>query len=230
MFASDCDLSAVARAIGEPARAAMLQRLMDGQAHTASALAATARISNSAATAHLHQLVTANLVTVVQAGRRKLHRLASSDVAVEALAAIAPPQPVESMRQARTGRRLQQARVCYAHLGGSVAVAVSGHLAAAGVVDPCAQGVTGRVHHFSDPLLAALGITDLPPGPGPATRGCLDWTERVPHLAGRLGATLLAAMLTHGWIARRPRDRALTVTETGIERLAQFAIMPPLET
>ena len=222
VFTGEYDLSPIGRAIAEPARAAILQRLMDGQAHTASALAAAARVSPSAASPHLHVLVSAGLVTVAQAGRRRLHTIASPEVAaaIEALAAISPPIPVESLRQARTGSRLQRARVCYSHLGGSLAVTMTAHLVRAGVVDLPEQGRPARVHHLDHPLLETLGIAGVPLGPGPSARGCLDWTERVPHLAGRLGSALLTAMITRNWVTRRPRDRALTITTAGENHLA----------
>lgn len=226
MFPADCDLTVIGRAIAEPARAAMLQRMMDGQAHTAGALAAAARISPSAASAHLRHLVEANLVNVTRIGRRKLHVLSSPEVAaaIEALAAISPPQPVETLREAHTGSRLQRARICYSHLGGSLAVTLTDHLVVAGIVDPPRQGHPGAVHFLAHPLLAALGITRLPAGSGPAVRGCLDWTERTPHLAGRLGSALLTALLAQRWLTRRPNDRALTITETGFGLLTDLAI------
>jgi hypothetical protein len=59
---------------------------------------------------------------------------------------------------------------------------------------------------------------------GPAVRGCLDWTEGAPHLAGRLGSALLAALLAHRWLLRRPRDRALTITGPGREQLRRLGI------
>jgi hypothetical protein len=50
-------------------------------------------------------------------------------------------------------------------------------------------------------------------------RACLDWSERRPHLAGALGAGVAGAFLGHGWVVRRPDDRALVVTTTGREAL-----------
>ena len=59
-----------------------------------------------------------------------------------------------------------------------------------------------------------------PDGRRPAVRGCLDWTERRPHVAGRLGAHLLDAVLDEGWVSRVPGDRSLRVTESGRAALA----------
>jgi hypothetical protein len=47
----------------------------------------------------------------------------------------------------------------------------------------------------------------------------VDWTERRPHVAGSLGAALLASMLERDWVQRRPDGRALNVTAAGREAL-----------
>jgi DNA-binding transcriptional ArsR family regulator len=224
--ASDYDLAAAGRAIAEPARAAMLLRMMDGQAHTARDLAAAARLRPSAATAHLRRLVDARLVSVTASGRQKLHTLASPEVAtaIEALAAISPLLPVESLRAARAGTQLQVARACYSHLGGALSVAIGDRLAADGIVDPLIRGETGHVRTLDHPLLSALAITELPAGSGPAVRGCLDWTEGAPHLAGRLGSAILSALLDQKWLLRRPKDRALNITDLGNARLDELGL------
>lgn len=226
MTASDYDLAAAGRAIAEPARAAMLLRMMDGQAHTARDLAVAAQLRPSAATAHLRRLVDARLVAVTASGRQKLHTLASPEVAtaIEALAAISPLLPVESLRAARTGSQLQVARACYSHLGGALAVAIGERLAADGTVDPLKRGEAGHIRTLDHPLLTALAITELPAGSGPAVRGCLDWTEGAPHPAGRLGSAILSALLDQKWLVRRPKDRALNLTPLGNARLAELGL------
>ncbi|AEH09020.1 MULTISPECIES: ArsR/SmtB family transcription factor [Protofrankia] len=217
MHASDYDLAAVAKVIGEPARATMLLRLMDGQAHAASALAAAAGVSQSTASAHLSHLADAGLITVRAEGCRRLHVLASADVAaaVEALGCIAPLLPVESLTQARTGSKLQFARACYSHLGGSLAVGVTRHLLDDGVISMDADRHSIELLTLDHQLLRALDITTLSAGSGPVARGCLDWTEQQPHLAGRLGTAILAALLSKGWLLRRRHDRALDLTDEG---------------
>ncbi len=204
----------------------MLLRMMDGQAHTARDLAAAARLRPSAATAHLRRLVDARLVSVTASGRQKLHTLASPEVAaaIEALAAISPLLPVESLRAAQTGTQLQVARACYSHLGGALSVAIGDRLAADGIVDPLVGGEASHVRTLDHPLLSALGITELPAGSGPAARGCLDSTEGAPHLAGRLGSAILSALLDQKWLLRRPKDRALNIADLGNARLDELGL------
>lgn len=229
---ADYDLAATGRAIADPARAAMLLRMMDGRAHTAGDLARAAGTSPSAASAHLRRLIEANLVVVTADGRRRLHQLASADVAsaIESLAVVSPVLPVEhGLRQAHAGSRLQVARVCYGHLGGELAVAITTALTAGGLITTLSARKPGEVHSLDHPLLRALDITTVPPGSGPEVRGCLDWTEHTPHLAGRLGSAMLTAMVEREWLRTRPRDRALTVTDHGETELERLGIWPGFE-
>lgn len=95
---------------------------------------------------------------------------------------VSPLLRVESLRQARTGSRLQIARACHSHLGGSLAVAITNTLIADGAVALNTQG-TVAVRSLQHPLLCTLGISRLPTGSAPDVRACSDWTERSPHLA-----------------------------------------------
>src|SRR6201994_4486126 len=46
-------------------------------------------------------------------------------------------------------------------------------------------------------------------------RPCLDWSERRPHIAGRLGAALACRCFELGWIARQRDTRAVAITPAG---------------
>jgi DNA-binding transcriptional ArsR family regulator len=219
------DIASVAQAIGEPARAAMLLQLMDGAAHSARALATVAGIAPSTASSHLRRLCDAGLVEATDAGRRRLHRLAGSEVAqlVEALAALGPPRLPARMQPSPPAGPLLRARACYGHLAGQLGIDLAVLLHKDGVVDDLAPGETSAVRTFDHPLLVAFGITELP-GPGPAVRACLDWSHGTAHLAGKLGAALLTALLDKGWVRRRPDGRALRITETGQRQLGDLGI------
>lgn len=49
----------------------------------------------------------------------------------------------------------------------------------------------------------------------PLLRFCMDWTEQQHHLAGHLGAELLAAFLDNGWVTRTKGQRAVRLTVDG---------------
>jgi hypothetical protein len=157
---------------------------------------------------------------------RRLHTIASPAVAaaIEAIAAISPLLPTESLRHARAGSRLRTARVCYSHLGGTLAVSITRELRASGVIpsSPTPGDANGAM--LDHPLITRLCITDLPDPSVPAARLCQDWTEGEAHLAGPLGSVVLAATLEQGRLQRRPRDRALNVTPTGIEHLTELGL------
>ena len=115
-------LSEVAALMGDPARAAMLQLLMDGRAHTASELALTAGITAQTASGHLSRMVEANLLAVRAQGRNRFYRLASTDVAhaIESLMALAGQRAEPASRSAawRRDPDLRFCRTCYDHLAG----------------------------------------------------------------------------------------------------------------
>src|SRR3981189_3059108 len=133
-------LSEVAALMGDPARAAMLQLLMDGRAHTASELALTAGITAQTASGHLSRMVDGSLLAARAQGRNRFYRLASPDVAhaIESLMAIvgtraAPASPAAPWRP---GPDLRFCRTCYAHLAGQVGIAVTDSLTRAGHIEP----------------------------------------------------------------------------------------------
>jgi hypothetical protein len=64
---------------------------------------------------------------------------------------------------------------------------------------------------FSD----LLGERMPAPSRGDAVKSCLDWTERRPHLGGRLGVLLLDELESRQWVRRGPEPRAVRLTEPG---------------
>lgn len=52
-------------------------------------------------------------------------------------------------------------------------------------------------------------------------RRCLDWTARRPHLAGGLGAAILACFLARRWVARTD-SRALRITRHGTAAIGRL--------
>lgn len=124
---ADSEVSVPAALIGEPARAAMLVALLDGRSRPAGELARTAGVSAGTASEHLSRLTAGGLTTVTRSGRHRYYRLSGHEVAraLEALQALAPPRPVRSLRDARTGSALVLARSCYDHLAGELAIHIA---------------------------------------------------------------------------------------------------------
>ena len=215
------DVARAAALIGDPARATLLLALTEDEQLSARALAARAGIAPSTASGHLAKLVDAGLLAVDASGRHRYFRLAERAVAdaLEALAAIAPSNPVRSLRDATVGEALRQARTCYDHLAGRLGVELTAALEAERVlVRRNGAYLLGR---RASSRLAALGIdvASLERQRRPLVRSCLDWSERRPHVAGAVGAALAQRLFELGWIERRERNRSVTVTEKGARAL-----------
>lgn len=207
------DLAAVGAAIGDPARALMLDALLGGRALPATDLARIGRVAPSTASGHLARLTRARLVEVEPRGRHRYYRLAGPDVAhaLEALAAVAPAVATRSLSASHRNTAERAARSCYDHLAGQLGMAVTDGLVDAGALEHSSLAL-------ADPgPFAALGVDveTEPTGGRPRTRACLDWSERRRHLAGHLGAAVLDSMLDRRWVTRAPRGRALCLTEDG---------------
>jgi DNA-binding transcriptional ArsR family regulator len=220
-------IAEVAAAIGEPARAAMLTVLMDGRALTAAELAGVAGIAPQTASTHLARLIGAELITVEKQGRHRYHRLAGPAIAclLERLmqhttGGVAP------RRVPRTGPRdeaMRCARTCYDHLAGRLGVAITDALVAQGHVE--IDDEAGLITDRGVAFFARIGIA-LPKASRrltrPLCRPCLDWSERRPHLAGRLGAAICTHGFDAGWLRRIDDTRAVSVTPKGQAAMAKI--------
>jgi DNA-binding transcriptional ArsR family regulator len=218
---ADADIAAVGALIGDRARAAMLNALMGGEPMSAGELARVSGVSPSGATAHLRRLREGRLVADEAAGRQRVFRLAGPELAeaLEALALVAPPLAVRGLREARALGALKQARTCYDHLAGELGVAVTDALVEREILarDDGGFAVTGGGSDWFGPF--GLDLDALRRTRRSFARGCVDWTERRPHVAGSLGAGIAATFFSRGWVRRRPGGRAIVVTAAGAEWL-----------
>ena len=219
--------SHIAAAIGEPARARMLFALLDDRARTSTELALVAEVSPSTASVHLARLHAARLVELQVQGRHRYYRLASRRVAqtLEQLSVLAAGtrRRAAAALQPSTPAHLTGARTCYDHIAGALGVALHDALIARGwlVLNAPRRGAYSATE-VGRRQLAAVGIDldELRSARRRLVFGCLDWSERRPHLAGALGAALLAMMLEKRWVRRERHSRALSVTAIGTRELA----------
>ena len=211
------DISAAAALLADPTRARFVQALSETRALPASELAAVAGVSNSTASAHLAKLVEGGLLAGERHGRHRYFRLADPTVAaaVEALSLIAPRHPVRSLRESVVAETLREARTCYDHLAGVLGVAVTRALERERTLR--ANERDYELTRRGEARLSGFGldVEALRSERRAFARRCLDWSERDYHLAGALGAALAARLFELGWVERRPRTRAITVTPAG---------------
>lgn len=220
----DVDLAAAARLIGEPARAAMLNALLSGEALAAGELARAAGVAPGTASEHLARLLAGGMVEVVVAGRHRYYRLGSADVAraLEALALISPTMPITSLRRSRADAALATARTCYDHIAGRLGVAVHDALVERAALELGADGY--ELTPSGGKLLTGMGVdvASARVRRRSFARPCIDFTERRSHLAGALGAAICHRMLDAGWVVRRATgQRSLRITDAGLRGLAQ---------
>ncbi|PZS31716.1 MAG: transcriptional regulator [Pseudonocardiales bacterium] len=221
---SNADLAPVARLIGDPTRAVMLDALLAGRPLAAGELARLAGVTAQTASAHLGLLLDAGLIGVEKQGRHRYFRLAGEDVAgaLEALALISPARPVRSLRQSQSARALGYARTCYDHLAGVAGVAVLDAMLDQEWLRTGEGGYDLTVTGAAAVEGLGLDVAALRERRRSFARPCLDWTERRPHLAGSVAAAMTATMIERGWfVRRRAGDRGLRVTESGIAGLAE---------
>ena len=215
---ADSRVSAIAAAIGEPARARML--IMPGRwtGTHGTELAVVADVSPSTASVHLQRLRSEKLVTVHVQGKHRYYSLGGTNVAdaLEALSVLAGGRREPFVATAPDD--LRAARTCYDHVAGTLGVSLHdrftalGWLSAAdirnGDYDPTPTGARA---------LSTIGI-DVEATQSLRRRfafPCLDWSERRPHLGGALAAALLAVALKRKWLIRELDSRALHVTPDG---------------
>jgi len=215
-------LSNAAALIGEPSRAAMLWTLMGGESRPAGELALLANVSPQTASNHLRLLRDAGLLNVSMVGRNRFYTLGGPHVAaaLEALAAVFPGLPVSrGAAHPQPTPELAFARTCYDHLAGEVAVAMMNRLRSRGFLREHDGGF--RLTAEGERFLSEMGI-DTAAVTAKRRRfayACLDWTHRVPHLGGALGAALLDWLLRSGSIVRRKTSRAVRLTDAGRRQL-----------
>jgi DNA-binding transcriptional ArsR family regulator len=205
---STSNFAEIAALVGDPARARMLNALMDGRALTASELAAVAGITAQTGSGHLGQMVTAGLISVEKQGRHRYHRLATPSIAgmLEAIMQVAAElqPPAKPLRTGPRDAGLRAARTCYDHFAGRLGVALADGLITLGHIELTVDA--GLVTDTGNDFFANLGI-ELSQGRTVKSgrvlcRPCLDWSERRPHLAGVLGAALCRHSFAQGWVRR----------------------------
>ena len=241
----DTDIAKVAALLADPARTKILLALGDSRALSASVLSDEAGVSPSTASSHLKKLLEGGFLAVERHGRHRYYRLAGPHVAelLEALARVAPPAPVKSLREGTRAQAVRFARTCYDHLAGRLGTELMAAMLERGLL----EGGDGRfdparaeADRLSAPgwdvdyRLTERGVEELArfgvdvrelPRRRRLIRYCVDWSEQRHHLSGAAGRALAARLLELRWIRRADAGRAVFVTDLGRRELsANFGI------
>jgi DNA-binding transcriptional ArsR family regulator len=223
MTSPSLDMAEIGALIGDPARANMLAALIDGRSLTAKELAYVAGVAPQTASGHLARLAAANLVALSARGRFHYYRLASALVGqmLEGVMAVAAVQLPPRRLPARIDAGMRLARTCYDHVAGQLGVGIADMLVARGHVELAEDG--GQITETGSAFLAEFGAEPAANkgSQRPFCRPCLDWSERRPHIAGRVGAALCTRFFELGWIEKQRDSRAVAITAAGRRGFAE---------
>jgi DNA-binding transcriptional ArsR family regulator len=211
------DISHIASLVGDPARANMLSALIGGTALTASELALEAGVTLQTASSHLAKLTAGGLLKLSVQGRHRYFALAGPSVAamLEAIMGVAATLGPQRVRPGPRDSAMREARICYDHLAGGLAVAMLDGLVARGVIERDDESLwLGRDARtfFAE---RGIDVAALSGARRPVCRGCLDWSVRRSHLAGSLGAAILSRAFQEKWARREPGARVIAFSPQG---------------
>ena len=164
------DIAHIANLVGDPARANMLTALVGGTALTASELAQEAGVMLPTASSHLAKLTAGGLLKLTVQGRHRYFALAGPHIAamLESIMGVAATVGPQRVRPGPRDKPMREARVCYDHLAGDLAVAMFDGLLAKGVLVRTDDAV--RLGDLAQPFFASFGIDTVgvvkaaPPG------------------------------------------------------------------
>jgi DNA-binding transcriptional ArsR family regulator len=214
------------RALADPTRYAILQRLCAGPA-TVSELVEETGGTQAGVSNHLALLRERELVSSERIGRHVAYALSGPAIAdvLEAVGAVACDDHTDTVPELVTARR------CYDHLAGRLAVALFESLVEQRALRGTPGPYVSRTERTSygevtlgaraADVFGSLGIVldDLRAQRRHFAIACNDWTESRPHLAGALGAAFGDALLREGWLQRRSGTRAVRITPAGRREL-----------
>ena len=210
----------IAALVGDPARSNMLTALLGGRALTASELAHQAGITPQTASSHLSKLESGGLIEQEKQGRHRYYRLSDPDVAavLEGLAGLAARAGHIRVRTGPKNPALRRARICYDHLAGDLGVQMLDSMKKQRLLRQGKQAIelTAEGERFMAKALQ-IDAASLAHPRRPLCKACLDWSERRHHLAGTLGAAIMARFTELNWAARdaAPGSRVVNFTRSG---------------
>ncbi|HEY8293298.1 MAG TPA: metalloregulator ArsR/SmtB family transcription factor [Thermomicrobiales bacterium] len=212
-----------AQALSDETRLRLLAILCAGDA-TVNDLAARLALAQPRISMHLALLRHAGLVEAATVGRQRTYhvdaeRIQAMFAALGGLMSATIHAPKRSAQAARAIQRdmpIRHARTCYDHLAGVTGVQLLDAFVERGWLTT-EEGPRPR-YRLTPAGEAALRARGVALDQAKQARrmyafGCLDWTERRPHLGGALGAAVLHALEETGIIHRDGTTRTMLLTK-----------------
>ena len=228
-------MAAIGSALGDDTRLRLLTTLLDSgtTGFTVTDLAERLSLPQPRISTHLAILHEVGLVERKPSGRARIYRATGDRAnplldARQAAAGLEAPPPASllAMKEVVRNSEYRNVRTCYDHLAGLAAVDLldqfvfdrwlvrSGGADERPTYDPTDDGKQA---------FARLGVDVdvLNEGRRQVACGCLDWTERRPHLAGALGAAVLDSLQKGGFVERTPGSRRVQLIRNLDEWIAR---------
>jgi len=221
-IAQAAQVSQAARTLSHPTRLRILLALLEGEA-TPTDLSRSLGLTPEVVARHLSTLGRAGMARCEGEGAA---RVCSADAervepALEALRRLgvpgrdaSAPSP-QAAREVRRNSPMRQARTCHDHMGGSEGVALLEGMVARGWLTPEGPRPVYLLTLEGGRALAERGVELERRGRSRRTfaYGCLDWTERRPHLGGALGAAVRRALQESGYLRHKRGTRVIEVVK-----------------
>ena len=218
------DIAHIANLVGDPARANMLTALVGGTALTASELAQEAGVMLPTASSHLAKLTAGGLLKLTVQGRHRYFALAGPHIAamLESIMGVAATVGPQRVRPGPRDKPMREARVCYDHLAGDLAVAMLDGLLAKGVLVRTATRSASEPRRSRSSRHCGIDVGALSSrdarSAAPASTGACG--ARIWPAA--LGAAILDKVFAEKWARRESGGRVVTFSPKGRQAFASM--------
>ena len=110
---------------------------------------------------------------------------------------------------------IKTARTCYDHMAGELGVAVTNGLIKKRIIKLNEKifEITPKGTEWFGEL--GIDVDEQRARKRKFSYACIDWTERVPHLAGSMGEALCSKFFERDWVKRTSEPRVIQLTPTG---------------
>jgi DNA-binding transcriptional ArsR family regulator len=217
-------IARLAGIFSDPTRVKLLILLMEArEGMTTMDLSTRLGVLQPRVSSHLSILLKHDAVLVTERGRQRIYKVSPKvaslvkDLSVMSGSGKILPSS-NAIKEVKNNSAIRQCRSCYDHLAGVAGVELLEDILCLGWLTKTGQSankVSYRLTRTGIKSLEERGV-DLV-GAQKSNRtfayGCLDWTEREPHLGGSLGSAVLNSMLSTGIVERKTGTRALKLVK-----------------
>lgn len=174
---------------------------------------------------HLAILLQHKIVSVSERGRQRIYSVDPKAYSIlKGLSEVVSDPAVfkrrsaasrGAMKEVRSNSEIRQCRSCYDHLAGVAGVKLLQDMLKLGwlLEEEDSNKISYKLTERGSSSLRKRGV-DIDRATTKNRKfayGCLDWTERAPHLGGSLGKAIFDSIISSGIVARKKGTRALRI-------------------